>query len=374
MARKPSVRYWASRGAYCCWLRGVQYTLAQGPDDFPEGPTYKKAVGEFLRLQEEGDADRAGLQNRLLTVVNLYLNHCQTRRRERTVTARRQYLYGFVAWAGSGLRVGQLTKFQVERYIDERRATPHRVNDFRGEVTWGDSGTRTFVQSLNACLNWAVGSGLIPRNPVGKVEVPEARQRLYVVSPEDHARVLGAASRWLRPVVVVLEATGCRPGELVQAEARYFDPARNALVYPAECRRAPGDAGHKTGRRGKDRVIYLTGEALGVVTDLVRRRPAGALFRRATGRPHTLQTVGQAFRHLREKLGLPGLTAYSYRHTFATRWLEQGRPVEVLAELLGNTPAVIYRHYSHLTARHQSLRGHLEAFRGGTGSGRSPGP
>lgn len=48
--RKPSVRYWPTRKAYCCWLDGVQHTLAAGPDDAPAGPTHLVALDRFRRL------------------------------------------------------------------------------------------------------------------------------------------------------------------------------------------------------------------------------------------------------------------------------------------------------------------------------------
>jgi len=31
--RKPSVRYWDSRGGYCCWINGRRELLAKGPKD-----------------------------------------------------------------------------------------------------------------------------------------------------------------------------------------------------------------------------------------------------------------------------------------------------------------------------------------------------
>ena len=36
MPRRASVRYWPSRGGYCCKLAGVQHLLASGPDDYPD--------------------------------------------------------------------------------------------------------------------------------------------------------------------------------------------------------------------------------------------------------------------------------------------------------------------------------------------------
>ena len=59
MARRASVRYWASRGSYCCWFNGRQEVLASGPDDFPSGPTYQAALRRFTEITALGSADAA---------------------------------------------------------------------------------------------------------------------------------------------------------------------------------------------------------------------------------------------------------------------------------------------------------------------------
>jgi hypothetical protein len=50
MPRQPSVRYFSSRQAYSCQFRSKQHLLASGPDDYPDGPTYKAAVKAFGQL------------------------------------------------------------------------------------------------------------------------------------------------------------------------------------------------------------------------------------------------------------------------------------------------------------------------------------
>jgi integrase len=125
------------------------------------------------------------------------------------------------------------------------------------------------------------------------------------------------------------------------------------------------------------------------VKSLAKKHPKGPLLLTGKGRrlhKHlgrsgwTLSTLTQRFRDIRDTLGMPKLTPYSYRHTFATAWLEQGRSVDILAELLGNSPAVIRKHYSHLLGDAGNLRRQLEAFKtasaAGTGrpmAGPSPG-
>jgi hypothetical protein len=59
---------------------------------------------------------------------------------------------------------------------------------------------------------------------------------------------------------------------------------------------------------------------------------------------------------------MPNLTAYSYRHTFATEWLKKGQSIELLAELMGNTPDVIRMHYSHLCGDRAALALEMRKF------------
>jgi integrase len=46
-----------------------------------------------------------------------------------------------------------------------------------------------------------------------------------------------------------------------------------------------------------------------------------------------------------KKSGVKGAHAHRYRHTLATRLLEQGATFEQVADILGNSPAVVRKHY-----------------------------
>jgi hypothetical protein len=59
---------------------------------------------------------------------------------------------------------------------------------------------------------------------------------------------------------------------------------------------------------------------------------------------------------------MPKLTAYSYRHTFATNWLLAGKFIELLAEIMGNSPPTIRKHYAHLCSDKGAIRKQLEEF------------
>jgi integrase len=380
MARRASVRYWPSREAYCCWFKGHQHTLAEGPDDFPDGPTYQAALDAFKALTALGSAESAGDKNTCRVVCEMYLRHISTRRKEGTLKVRQRFYGPFTDELGE-TEVRALTHHSVYSWLDTMRQW--RKHPKTGRLTrWTNSSVRNACTSLQAAFNWASRTGLITKNPLVGLESPAPRSRgreaLLGKNPEErranHERILAKATKYFRPLVIVLEATGCRPSEIANATAADFDLDIRAIVYPADDKRNEGEFSHKTAGKGKDRIILLSGQALELVKQAAREHPRGPLFLTRRKAPWTERDIAKSFRDLRVKIGMSHLTAYSYRHTFATAWLEQGRSVDILAELLGNSPIVIRKHYSHLLGDRQNLRQQMDAFRaisaleGGTGN------
>jgi integrase len=379
MARRASVRYWPSRNAYCCHIKGQQHVLAEGPDDWPDGPTYSAACKRFGELVCLSTADMAKDQNSVRVVCELFLQHISTRRSAGTLWMRQKYLAAFTDALGD-VRIRDLTRFAVDAWIDQMRQW--RTHPHTGKQTrWANGSIRNALSSIQAAFNWASKSGLITKNPLGALPTPTARSRgreaLTGRTPAEraanHQKILAAAPKSLRPLLVCLEATGCRPGELMNATAADFDADLGAIVYYANDTRLEGEFAHKTARHGKDRIIFLTGEALEIVRGLVEKYPAGPLFRTRKGTAWKGTKVGNRFDLIRKAIGIQKLTPYSYRHTFATAWLEQGESVDILAELLGNSPDIIRKHYSHLLGDTGNLRRQLEAFRGITPSAEGTG-
>ena len=83
----------------------------------------------------------------------------------------------------------------------------------------------------------------------------------------------------------------------------------------------------------------------------------GPLFRTPTGLSWTELRLANVVLHYAKRAGLKGrFTAYSCRHTRATALLEQGHSDTDVAAILGNTPAVIHKNYSHVAAKVDRLR------------------
>jgi integrase len=374
MPRRSEVRYYPTRNAYFTCSQGKQHRLASGPDDAPSGSTYLAALKAFGQLMQSGSIETDKDQNQIQVILEAYMQNAKGRLRETTYTRRLLALRPFQQALGS-LPVAELTHFKVEDFIAERRR-PRR----KGNITrkWGDGSIANFLESANAAFNWARKRKLITTNPLEGFQGPKARSRSRdcIITPEDHQRILKACRyASFRKVIIALENTGARPGELTNARTSDWNEELGAIIYYADDRRREDEFRHKNSGH-KDRTIFFTGEALDMVRELVRTRPAGSvLFPSSRGTRYSKTSISNNFGYLRKRLGMPRLSAYSYRHTFATNWLLAGKSIEILAELLGNSPAVILKHYAHLSKDKMAIRAKLEDFkRGQTQRTQTPAP
>jgi site-specific recombinase XerD len=76
----------------------------------------------------------------------------------------------------------------------------------------------------------------------------------------------------------------------------------------------------------------------------------GPLFKNSRGRPWTDNSIDSAVRKIRLRTGLDNrVVAYALRHHWATDALARGVPLATVAEMLGNSPEMVAKVYSHLS-------------------------
>lgn len=406
MPKSPEISYWPSRngGGYFCNYKRRKHQLALGPKDAPTGPTYKAAMAAFAALLEEKPKPVVQPKGRTVReVLDTYLARVQETKRAGTYEIRLRSFEPFVNHdTGRGLLgekpVAELTPMDVYaflRFMEKPRHQKRRKEQkARKPVGWGSGSKRNCVTGLLAAFNWARRSKLIPENPIEGIEKDAGTSRgsealIGTGAAEieaNHQKIMTASPPPYRPFLQALKDTGARPGELMGATAADFKAETGAFVFQKEATRTRDQFAHKTAKR-KDRVIFLSGPTLDTVKELVTLYPTGPLFRRVwpKGSKHRRKAGGDAppftrvaivdrFLKLQKRLKMPNLTAYSYRHTYATELLKAGMDVETLAELMGNSAVVIRQHYSHLLADTRALREKLERFKtAAAGAGTSPG-
>jgi integrase len=343
-------RYFPSKGGYFCTIKGERHCLAKGPEDDADVRDAADRKYHELMLSTpiglEGDRATCG------EVLDRYLASVKNHRKPSTLDVWRRMYDAFKPALG-GVKARDLKPHMVTAWL--AKMEEERPHPTHGTTRW-TSGTRFIaLTALKAAFNWAVEQEVLSRNPVAKLKKPRARSRGgdQLLDPAGHQKLYDAAEVRLKDFLLAMYDTGARPGEVARVTAADFNPDIGAWVL----------AEHKTERLGRKRVIYLTPRLAGLTEQLAAKYPAGPLFRNRCGRPWRLKTLDMAFQRLRRRLKLGKVSPYSYRHFFATQFLLKGGSMAVLAELLGDTVAMIEHHYGHLREHGRQLRQFLMDFR-----------
>jgi integrase len=229
------------------------------------------------------------------------------------------------------------------------RLTPPQAETYSRKPTWNGTHRGDFLTTLASAFRLAEQTGLLASNPLRHLRKPcrSVRTALPLISADEHARLLKAATPAFRPFLEVLHMTGARPSEVATITAENFD-AEAAVVRLSE---------HKTAHKGKERILFLLPKAVAILRKQAKRYGSGYLFRNRHGTKFTKNAIGLVMRRLRKRAGIGHATAYAYRHSFATDALSNGVPDAQVAELLGHSgTAMLHKHYAHLGAKARVLR------------------
>jgi len=325
--------YRTSHDAWYVEVAGKQIKLASGK------ASKQAALLEWHRLQSGQGISTDVAEPQVAVVFDLFLAWSKCHHKPESYEWYRRFLQSFVSFRDVGrLLVSRLTVSHVTNWMDSQK-------------TWAESSRRGAVTSVKRAVAWAEAEGYTKANPLKHLKKPSAVARSRVLSKVERATILCAIKdEAFRELVFAFQETGCRPSEAAKLEAKSVDLDVGVWTL----------ADHKTAKKtGKPRVIYLTPAMTELSSKLVARHPSGPLFRNGrTGRPFSRNAIRIRFMRLRAKLPeLAGVTAYTYRHSFATDALENGVGIAQVAELLGHTSTdMVMKHYSKLSRRVQHLR------------------
>lgn len=346
--KKPSVRYWKSRGGYCCWIGSVQHILAKGEDDAPTGKTYLEAHARFKKLIEQ-DANKGTNDYLISALLNNYRAHLNATRKSAAPGIFEVMARGFSAEFGK-LRVCELQPYQFEEWL-------------RKQDNWNDTSKAHAGQLLLAAVSWAAKKGLIEKDPLkGRVDLPTPLKRgREAAMPKElcdlllsEARKNSMKSQELADFLWILSETGARPIEL--REARAFNYSKGRLIYRWN---APEGYIHKTAAKTqRDRIICLSPAAQEYVEKLVKASPHGRIFRTPRGADWSTTNMHNKWTNLLNRKAVKaymdanGLTRrdlriYNWRHTAITKWVDDGHDIFVASQVFGTSIKQITATYGH---------------------------
>jgi integrase len=332
--------YRKQKRSWYAWVNGQQVSLkVRGRRNAKAA----RAAWHRLRAGEQRPSESAGRLT-VRELIRRYLAGCRDRVKPKTLRGYSDFLLPFARRHGR-MPAASLTPETAERY--SRRPS------------WSATTRHGFLGTLLTAFRWAAGrrAKLLASNPLdGVCRPPKAsRGESALISPDDHQRLLTAATPQFRLFLAVLYATGARPGEVAAISAANFSPDAGTMQLTA----------HKTAHLGKCRTIYLPADVGELLRGLRQRYPSGPLLRNRSGRAWTEWAVVKAMEATRQRAGLPRAISYGYRHSFITDALASGLNDSLVAELAGHSGTAMLANYRHLAARQKALRDALDRVRRG---------
>jgi integrase len=260
-------------------------------------------------------------------------------------------------------QVETILRTNVYPHIGDLRVGHVQRSDIQGLVRrWEADGAEPST-ILYARYKWvralflsAIADDMIRRSPCTDISLPE----VVTVKPVP----LTAGQVWqlaeavdprLRAMVVVGYGCGLRVSEARGLTAPAVDFLGRQVTIAAQL--GPVSpyplAPLKNSRRSPSRVVPAATYVLEALAEHIRRYGVGErelLFRGARGGPLSVAMVSLPFRKGCERAGLgKGVSFHTLRHSYASEMLVQGMSVVEVAELIGDTVAMVESTYGHPT-------------------------
>lgn len=256
-----------------------------------------------------------------------YLAQIRDRVKPVTFTSYAWFLGQFAEAVGPETAIASLTSAAVEKTASRSK--------------WSSSTRHGYLGAVGVFLRSA-GYPLRLRRPP-----KESRGADAVWTDGEWLMMYGAARGDFKPLLVVLKETGCRPAEAAGLTCESVD-------WENRCCRLKT---HKTAGKGKPRIVHFAEPVMDVLLAQRRQYGTGHLFLNEESRPFTGLSLSRRCELCRERAGVARpITLYGLRHWYCTRALSKGASSATVAALVGNSEAMIAKHYGHLTLEAQMLK------------------
>jgi integrase len=328
MPKRANVHYKKAHRCHYINIRGKAHRL---------DPDYDKSVELANELLHDTGDDPL-----VTDVLQRFLERRHAKSAEGTKGFHRRAIDSFSSWLkGKRLTIDRLKPAHVNEWLDERHAFKRKqVKQGEWIVTdepTSDTYKANLIRPIKEAMRWWAVENELSRVPLSGLAKPAQAAREDVLTEEQYAIVLSAASPSIRDVVVCLWESGCRPKELRDVEARHYVPGENPCWYfpPDEAK-----CGKKTKR---PRIVPLNKATVGITERLIKEHPdGGKLFRNSHGNPWSKDAIGRRLQDLEDKVQTLLLktvkakkgqkkpervkvTPYVFRHSFATRMANSGK-------------------------------------------------
>lgn len=239
------------------------------------------------------------------------------------------------SWRRHRLALDHLKRFFRGRMLSE--VTTKAVEDYKANRLRDVSGSTVNreIAILSNVFTRAIAWKYATANPVkgvARYEEPDPVTR--PLTADEEARLLDAAAKHLKPILVLLINTGARRTELLSLRWKnvYFT-TRELVIPKTNC------------KRKQMRMIPLNSTALETLRALPRDHDFVFYNSRTGTYVHDIKT---AFHAACRKAGIEGLRLHDLRHSFATRLRARGESLTTIRKLMGHSKYETTLRYAHV--------------------------
>ena len=227
-----------------------------------KGPAEQR-LKELLQTQTQA----IGPESPVRELIDKFLGWSEKNNEPRTFDWYKPHFDHFKEFLPSGLRLAHLRRFHLTNWLSECYAgTSANYRNGAGRCA-------------KRALQWAEDEQIIEtRSPLAKAKLPDPERRELFIDESQWRELLrllenrcGNNFDDFRDFLTVIWETGCRPYEARIIEARYFDWAGRCWRFPTKMSKG----------KKRQRIVYLTDEALAITERRALKYPEGPIFRQA---------------------------------------------------------------------------------------------
>jgi integrase len=319
MARPPSVWLRSQDNHYYTTIKGEKIKLS------PELKEATRLFHELLAMHEEPAG--CNISPTFKKVADLFLDESEKNKKPTTYRMAKMFLQSLVDRIGKK-RVTDLKVFDITAWVNAH--------------DWNESTACSARATVLAALNWAVNQGFIDSHPLTKLKRGTHKRRERIFTSEELASIRGKVKPDFADFLHALELSGARPfSELATITADGINWKTKTITFDD----------HKNVAKGKTRTIYLSAPLEELLRRKCQERPKGFLFVNRNGGAWTSHDATRRLHWATDQLKMPRGTIYAVRHHYCTSALSKGMSANLLAELVGNSPVTLSRHYDHLSMK-----------------------
>lgn len=233
----------------------------------------------------------------------------------------------------SNKKLTQITPWLVDKYKSKRLQDTSKFNRPLSKSTINRE-----LACLKTMLNYAVGEGWLPSNPIAGYKLfKEKLTKLRVVTEDEFIKVYENASDDLKPILVMAYNTGMRRSEILSLKWDNVNLSNGYIIV-------------EESKNDESRYIPINKE-LNKALKSVKYHSSGEYVFSHDEEP--VKCFKTAFYNAVERSGVKKFTFHDLRHTFASNLVMRGVDIITVSELLGHKSLSMTKRYSHPTPEHK---------------------